>query len=121
MKKTCILVVEDNLKNMRLVNDILTALGYQVLQAFNGEEGIKIARNARPDLILMDIQIPGIDGLKATEILKTGEDTKHIPIIALTAMAMKGDRDNIIKAGCNDYLPKPIRFDLLVEMLKKWQ
>ena len=121
MKDTpVILIVEDNPKNMRLVNDILESQGYRTIQASNGQEGITLARRQKPQLIIMDIQMPEIDGLEATRILKSDRATAHIPVIALTAMAMKGDREKILNAGCDDYLQKPIRFDSLIVSVQKW-
>lgn len=118
--KKVILVVEDNIKNLRLVNDILESQGYIVLQAQDGQQGIDLARQKKPDLIIMDIQMPGVDGLTATKVLKKDDSTAAIPIIALTAMAMKGDKEHIMGAGCNGYLQKPIRFDELVTTVKAW-
>ncbi|MBF7082564.1 response regulator [Desulfallas sp. Bu1-1] len=118
MKSKVILIIEDNEKNLRLVHDILESQGYRVIQARSGKEGIETAREQRPDLIIMDIQMPGIDGITATRILKQDERTCNIPVIALTAMAMKGDRDRILQAGCDGYLPKPVRFDALLEAVE---
>jgi two-component system cell cycle response regulator DivK len=118
MKSKVILIIEDNEKNLRLIHDILESQGYRVLQARSGKEGIEAAREQRPDLIIMDIQMPGIDGITATRILKQDEQTCNIPVIALTAMAMKGDRDRILQAGCDGYLPKPVRFDALLEAVE---
>ena len=109
-----ILIVEDNTLNMRLAVAVLKNAGHEALQAYNAEEGIELARRERPALILMDIQLPQMDGLEATRILKAYAATASIPIIALTAFAMKGDRERMIEAGCDDYLPKPYRLpDLL--------
>ncbi len=106
MKK--ILVVEDNPVNMELVTDLLEIAGYEILQASTAEEGIETARATQPDLILMDVRLPGMDGLSATSILKKADDTRHIPVIALTAQAMKGDEERALEAGCDAYLSKPI-------------
>jgi two-component system, cell cycle response regulator DivK len=103
-----ILVVEDNPLNMELVCDILEANGYAVYQASAAQEGIKIARESIPHLILMDIQLPGMDGLAATQILKDDTTTKDIPVVALTAHAMKGDEQKALEAGCSGYITKPI-------------
>ncbi|MBI5641369.1 MAG: response regulator [Nitrospirae bacterium] len=103
-----ILVVEDNEKNKVLVRDILTYYGYEVLEAGNGEEGIRKARESHPDLILMDIQLPVMDGIAAGAILKHDPLTEKIKIIALTSFAMKGDREKILDAGFDAYIPKPI-------------
>jgi len=119
-KNVQVLVVEDNPKNLRLVNDILESQGYSILKAETGEEGLKKARDKNPDLIIMDIQMADYDGLLVTKILKENDVTAQIPIIALTAMAMKGDREKIIQAGCDDYLSKPFRYDHLIETVRKW-
>ncbi|HBX23234.1 MAG TPA: response regulator [Desulfotomaculum sp.] len=120
MGQKVILIVEDNIKNLRLVNDIMESQGHQTLQASSGYEGIELARRNKPDLIIMDIQMPDIDGIQVTRILKHEQETSTIPIIALTAMAMKGDRETIINAGCDAYLQKPIRFDALIDTVKQW-
>lgn len=93
---------------MELVTDILKVAGYRILQAENAEEGIALAKVEKPVLILMDISLPGMDGLTATQILKQDPITKDIPIIALTAHAMKGDEEKILAAGCTGYISKPI-------------
>ncbi len=103
-----VLVVEDNEINRELVSDILDMLSYDVLTARDGEEGIRIAKDEKPDLILMDIQLPKIDGLQAVRILKSDDSTRMIPIIALTAFALKGDEAVFLEAGCADYIPKPM-------------
>jgi len=103
-----ILVVEDNAVNMELTADILGAAGYTVLQAENAERGIALARVERPALILMDVRLPGMDGLSATEILQGEAATRDIPVVALTAHAMKGDEEKALAAGCKGYITKPI-------------
>ncbi len=103
-----ILVVEDNERNRKLVRIILHSKGYELIEAATGEEAIIHLKNGKPDLILLDIQLPHMDGLKLTKIIRDNEDTKDIPIIALTAYAMKGDRERILGAGCDDYISKPI-------------
>jgi two-component system cell cycle response regulator DivK len=115
-----ILYVEDNFQNKRLVRKILMARGFDVLEAEDGLTGVEIATKERPDLILMDISLPGIDGVEATRRIKAQGDTEHIPVIALTANAMRGDRERFIAAGCDDYLPKPISTSDLVDMIKKY-
>ncbi len=114
MCKKRILYVEDNLQNKRLVFKILTAKGFEVLEATDGLAGVALALRERPDLILMDINLPGIDGMEATSRLK-GSEISHIPIIALTANAMRGDREKIMAAGCDEYMQKPISNALLIE------
>ena len=103
-----ILIVEDEAKNLKLLRDLLQISGYEILEAGNGKEGIEKANAHKPDLILMDIQMPVMDGLEATRILKTDAETKDIHIIALTSYAMKGDEDKIREAGCDGYIAKPI-------------
>lgn len=105
-----ILVVEDNPANMKLVLFLLNSVGHAVLSATSAEVGMALAREQRPDLILMDIQLPGMDGLAAIEILKRDDATRGIPVIALTALAMMGDEARIRAAGCDGYIAKPIRY-----------
>ena len=97
-----ILIIEDDPKNLTLFRDLLQRFGYTTTEATDGREGIKLARADKPDLILMDIQLPVMDGIEATKILKSDPQTKNIPILALTSYAMKGDREKILKAGCDD-------------------
>ncbi len=105
-----ILIIEDNPANMKLSSDLLAKVGYEVLEAFDAETGIAMARDQAPDLILMDIQLPGMDGLTATRRLKGEHATMDIPIIALTAFAMKGDEEKMLASGCDGYIAKPIRY-----------
>jgi len=105
---TTILIVEDNRRSMLLIRDLLQIHGFRTLEAFDGEEGIARAKAERPDLILMDIQLPGMDGLTAARLLRQDPVTVGIPVVALTAHAMKGDRERALKAGCNGYIAKPI-------------
>jgi two-component system, cell cycle response regulator DivK len=105
-----ILVVEDNPTNMKLAITLLESAGHSVLTANDAEAGLTIARAERPDLILMDIQLPGMDGLEATVQLKRDEATRAIPVIALTALAMKGDEERIRAVGCDGYIAKPMRY-----------
>jgi two-component system cell cycle response regulator DivK len=107
MSKT-ILIVEDNDLNMKLFNDLLQAHGYETLQTKDGREVMGIAREQKPDLILMDIQLPEVSGLDITKMLKADDDLKHIPVIAVTAFAMKGDEEKIREGGCEGYIAKPI-------------
>jgi two-component system, cell cycle response regulator DivK len=107
---TKILVVEDNVANMKLATFILESAGYAVLAATNAEVGLSLAREQRPDLILMDIQLPDMDGLQATGLLKADPTTRAIPVIALTALAMKGDEERIRAAGCDGYIAKPLAY-----------
>lgn len=105
-----ILVVEDNPINMKLVVLLLETASHKVLSATSAEAGLNIAREQQPDLILMDIQLAGMDGLEATAILKLDPETSSIPVIALTALAMKGDEERIMAAGCDGYIAKPINY-----------
>jgi two-component system cell cycle response regulator DivK len=107
MGKT-ILIVEDEPRNLKLLRDLLQRFGYEILEALDGEEGVKLAGEKMPDLILMDIMMPKMDGLEATRIIKADTKTKHIPIIALTSYAMKGDREKTVEAGCDGYIAKPV-------------
>ena len=112
-----VLVVEDNRDNMILIVDILDALDYDVIQAEDGEKGVRLAGSEHPDLILMDLSLPKMDGWTATRTIKANDDLKHIPIIALTAHAMVGDRERAIEAECDDYMTKPINLQVLATML----
>ena len=103
-----VLIVEDNDLNMKLFNDLLEAHGYNTLQTRDGVEALKLARQHRPDLILMDIQLPEISGLEVTKWLKEDDDLRAIPVIAVTAFAMKGDEEKIRGGGCEAYIAKPI-------------
>lgn len=103
-----VLIVEDNDLNMKLFNDLLEAHGYNTLQTRDGVEALKLARQHRPDLILMDIQLPEISGLEVTKWLKEDDDLRAIPVIAVTAFAMKGDEEKIRSGGCEAYIAKPI-------------
>ena len=103
-----ILIVEDNEANMELATDLLEMAGYVVLQAANAEIGIEIANAQSPDLVLMDVGLPGMDGLTATGLLMSGEKTSHIPVVVVTAHAMKGDQEKAMQSGCAGYITKPI-------------
>ncbi len=115
-----ILIVEDNELNMQLFNDLLEAKGYQTLQSRDGRDVLKIAQESKPDLILMDIQLPGISGLKLTKMIKEDRNLRAIPIIAVTAFAMKGDEEKFRQGGCKDYLAKPISTSGLLEIIAKY-
>jgi two-component system, cell cycle response regulator DivK len=106
--RATILYIEDNEQNMRLIRKILTSAGYRVLEASTGLEGVAVAAREHPQVILMDINLPDIDGLEATARLKASPDLAWIPVIALTANVMHGDRERFIAAGCDGYIPKPI-------------
>ena len=104
-----VLIVEDNPDNMFLTVMLLQSVGHTVLTAVDAETGLTLARTDRPDLILMDVQLPGMDGLAATALLKADGATRAIPVLALTALAMKGDEERIRAAGCDGYIAKPMR------------
>ena len=105
-----ILIIEDNPANMKLAEFLVESAGHTVLSATDAEAGLALARAERPDLILMDIQLPAMDGLEATMLLKRDDRTRGIPVIALTALAMNGDEERIRAAGCDGYMAKPIRY-----------
>ncbi|HEX3534389.1 MAG TPA: response regulator [Gemmatimonadaceae bacterium] len=105
-----VLIIEDNAANMRLATFLLKSAGHSVLCATDAESGLTLARAEQPDLILMDIQLPGMDGLEATALLKSDAATRDIPVVALTALAMKGDEERIRVAGCDGYIAKPLAY-----------
>jgi two-component system cell cycle response regulator DivK len=105
-----VLIVEDNPTNMRLAEFLLKSAGHTVLSATDAEAGLTLARDEQPSLILMDIHLPSMDGLEATVLLKRDAATRTIPVIALTALAMKGDEERIRAAGCDGYIAKPMRY-----------
>jgi len=115
-----ILYIEDNRQNMRLVRKMLASQGYEVLEASEGMIGIEVAIAELPDLILVDINLPDIDGMEVTERLKADDGTRNIPIIALTANAMYGDKEKFLDAGCDGYLAKPISRSELVKTVKEF-
>jgi two-component system cell cycle response regulator DivK len=117
MSKT-VLIVEDNELNMKLFHDLLEAHGYQTVGTRNGIEALDLARKYRPDLILMDIQLPEVSGLEVTKWLKDDPDLKAIPIVAVTAFAMKGDEERIREGGCEAYLSKPISVGKFIETIR---
>jgi two-component system cell cycle response regulator DivK len=118
-----ILIVEDNEKNMKLVRDVLQAKGYATIEAITGEDGVRLAAEHKPDLILMDIQLPGINGIDALRILRASPETAAIPAIAVTASVMQNDRKHITEAGFDGYLGKPLNLkeflDTVRAMLEK--
>jgi two-component system cell cycle response regulator DivK len=103
-----ILVVEDNPKNLKLVRDVLEFSGYEVIEATTGEEGVRLAKSEHPQLILMDLQLPGIDGSEALRQIRCGLDAQHVPVVAVTAFAMDADRARAFSSGFDGYLEKPI-------------
>ena len=119
MAKT-VLVVEDNELNMKLFHDLLEAHGYNIIQTRNGLEALELARSHRPDLILMDIQLPEVSGLEVTKWIKEDDELRSIPIIAVTAFAMKGDEERIRQGGCEAYLSKPISVTKFIETVRTY-
>ncbi len=119
MKKT-VLIVEDNDLNMKLFNDLLEAHGYATLKTADGIEAIELARKHKPDLILMDIQWPEVSGLEVTKWIKEDENLKSIPVIAVTAFAMKGDEERIRQGGCEAYLSKPISVSKFLDTVRAY-
>jgi len=115
-----VLVVEDNELNMKLFNDLLEAHGYLVMQARTGPEALAAAREGRPDLILMDIQLPEISGLQVTQEILKDPELADVPVIAVTAFAMKGDEERIRAGGCRDYISKPISVAAFLEKVKRY-
>jgi len=105
-----VLIIEDNPANMTLATFLLQSAGHSVLAATDAETGLTLARSEQPDLVLMDIQLPGMDGLEATALLKKDDTTRDIPVVALTALAMKGDEARIRAAGCDGYIAKPLAY-----------
>ena len=118
MTKT-VLIVEDNELNMKLFHDLLDAQGYMTLETREGLQALSLARQHRPDLILMDIQLPEIYGLEVTKWLKEDDDLAHIPVIAVTAFAMKGDEERIREGGCEAYISKPISVSHFLDTIKR--
>ena len=119
MAKT-VLIVEDNPLNMKLFNDLLEAHGYRTLQSTNGMEAMELARAHRPDVILMDIQLPEVSGLEVTKWIKDDDELRATPVIAVTAFAMKGDEERIRQAGCEAYISKPISVAKFIETVKSY-
>ena len=115
-----VLVVEDNELNMKLFNDLLEANGYQVIQTRDGLSALDLARKHKPDLILMDIQLPEVSGIEVTKWLKEDDELRHIPVIAVTAFAMKGDEQKIREGGCEDYISKPISVTQFLDVVQKY-
>ena len=120
MPAVTILIVEDHPLNMELAADVLEAAGYSVIRAEDAEQGIALAKVERPSLILMDVGLPRLDGLSATGILKRAAETKEIPVVALTAHAMKGDEERALAAGCAGYIRKPIDTRELPQMVARF-
>ena len=115
-----VLIVEDNELNMKLFHDLLDAQGYRTLQTKDGMEALALAREHRPDLILMDIQLPEVSGLEVTKWIKEDDSLKSIPVIAVTAFAMKGDEEKIREGGCEAYIAKPISVQQFLETVRRF-
>lgn len=115
-----VLIVEDNELNMKLFNDLLEAHGYETLQTQDGFKALEMAREHMPDLILMDIQLPEVSGLEVTKWLKDDEDLAAIPVVAVTAFAMKGDEERIREGGCEAYLSKPITVMTFIDTVRRF-
>ena len=118
MDQKKILIVEDNELNMKLFHDLLEVHGYATLQTKDGREALQLARKHRPDLILMDIQLPEVSGLEVTKWIKAGDELESIPVIAVTAFAMKGDEEKIRSGGCEAYIAKPISVNSFLETIQ---
>jgi two-component system, cell cycle response regulator DivK len=114
-----VLIVEDNELNMKLFHDLLEAHGYDTVGTHKGAEAIELARTHRPDLILMDIQLPDVSGLEVTKWIKDDPDLRRIPVVAVTAFAMKGDEERILQGGCEAYLSKPISIAKFIETVRR--
>lgn len=115
-----VMIVEDNELNMKLFHDLLESRGYDIIETRDGMEALKIARTEKPDLILMDIQLPEVSGLEVTKWIKEDDDLKSIPIIAVTAFAMKGDEEKIREGGCEAYIAKPISVSTFLETVARF-
>jgi two-component system cell cycle response regulator DivK len=115
-----ILVVEDTEDNRRILRDLLTRAGFELIEAVDGESGVLMAATHRPDLILMDIQLPVFDGYEATRRIKANPDTRHIPIIAVTSYALSGDETKALAAGCDGYVAKPFSPRKILEMVREF-
>src|SRR5690349_1036162 len=120
MTKKTVLIVEDSELNMRLFNDLLEAFGYRTVKTRDGRQALPLAREHKPDLIVMDIQLPEISGLEITDRLKKDPALKAIPVVAVTAFAMRGDEQKILAAGCDAYLSKPISVTTFLETIRRF-
>ena len=119
MPKT-VMIIEDNELNMKLFRDLLQVSGYETVQFENGKNAVALARQHRPDLLLIDIQLPEVSGLEIIQWLKREEDLREIPIIAITAFAMKGDQERILQTGCDAYISKPIQVGEFIGTVKRY-
>lgn len=119
MAEKVILYIEDNAHNRRIVRKLLTVYGYTIIEAEDGLQGYEMIRDMQPPLVLLDISLPSMDGIQIAGLVKEDEKLRHIPLIALTASAMRGDRERFLEAGCDDYLSKPVNALELREMVDK--
>lgn len=119
MAQRFVLYIEDNFHNRRIVNKVLSSRGIQVVEAEDGEKGLEMVRELNPPLVLLDITLPGIDGIEVVKRMKADDNLHHIPVIAITASAMRGDRERFLEAGCDDYMSKPIQVKELADMVDK--
>ena len=120
MSAKSILIVDDNEKNLKLVRDVLQFKGFVTLEAANGETAVQLVQEHRPALVLMDVQLPGMNGCEAMKAIKADEHTRGIPIIAFTALAMRGTRESLLAEGFNDYISKPIEIKELLSLVQKY-
>jgi CheY-like chemotaxis protein len=120
MPNKTILLVEDDFMNMKLAQHVLESQGYNVVKATTGQEALQQLKASTPDLILMDVQLPDIDGMTLVRIIRAKDTTRETNILALTACAMKGDREKILKTGCNDYISKPINVETFVSTVRRY-
>ena len=120
MQEKTILVIEDNALNMKLVKSLLSIGNYGIIEAADAETGVILARDKKPDLILMDIQLPGMDGLSATRILKEDPSMKGIPVVAFTSFAMEGDEEKALEAGCAGYITKPLNTQNFLKTVEQY-
>lgn len=118
MDEKLVLYIEDNFHNRRIVNKTLTSRGYKVIEAEDGISGLEMVRTIKPPLVLLDIGLPGMDGLEVVGHIKADKELRQIPVIALTASAMRGDRERFLEAGCDDYLSKPIHVIQLIKIVE---
>lgn len=118
--KPKILIVEDDINNLELFSDIINIAGYECIYALNGEEALGIAKREKPDLILLDIQLPGLDGMEVKRFLKSSDETKDIKVIALTAYAMKGDKEMFLNEGFDGYISKPVKMKEFLEAIDNY-
>jgi two-component system cell cycle response regulator DivK len=120
VKRKVILSAEDNDANRKIIRDLFSKKGYTIVEAIDGEEAIAMVKKIKPDIVLMDIQLPKISGYEAAETIKADPDLRHIPIIAVTSYALSGDEEKAFEAGCDEYVTKPFRPKVLLEIVEKY-